>query len=199
MKKFEESLGNAMNRVETLLKESGALLSGHFLLSSGKHSNGYVQCAKLIMHPDKCEEVAKIIADKLKDQTFDLVVGPAMGGIIIAYEVARALGLPAIFTERVDGEMTLRRAFTIEPGMKVLIVEDVVTTAKSSMESARVIESYGAEVTALASIVDRTQGKETPLPLYSAIAVNLDTFEKEDCPLCKEGIEVVKPGSRAIK
>lgn len=188
-----------MNRVETLLKESGALLSGHFLLSSGKHSNGYVQCAKLIMHPDKCEEVAKIIADKLKDQTFDLVVGPAMGGIIIAYEVARALGLPAIFTERVDGEMTLRRGFTIEPGMKVLIVEDVVTTAKSSMESARVIESYGAEVTALASIVDRTQGKETPLPLYSAIAVNLDTFEKEDCPLCKEGIEVVKPGSRAIK
>ena len=105
-----------MERSLDLLRESGALLEGHFLLSSGMHSNKYVQCAKLIMHPDKCEEVAKKIAEKLEGQDFDLVVGPAMGGIIIAYEVARQLGLPAIFTERVDNEMTLRRGFEIKPG-----------------------------------------------------------------------------------
>ena len=118
-----------MERTLELFKESGALLKGHFLLSSGGHSDGYVQCAKLIMHPEKCQEVAEIMASKLTGQSFDLVVGPAMGGIIIAYEVARALGLPAIFTERVDGRMTLRRGFQIKPGMKILIVEDVVTTA----------------------------------------------------------------------
>lgn len=188
-----------MERTMELFKESGALLEGHFLLSSGMHSNRYVQCAKLIMHPKKCEEVAKIIADKLKDQSFDLVVGPAMGGIIIAYEVARALGLPAVFTERVDGEMTLRRGFTVEPGMKVLIVEDVVTTAKSSMESARVIEKLGAEVCALASIVDRTAGKTIPLPLFSAIKLDIETCTFEDCPLCAQKIQLVKPGSRTQK
>lgn len=182
-----------------LFKESGALLEGHFLLSSGMHSNAYVQCAKLIMHPNKCEEVAQIIADKLQNQSFDLVVGPAMGGIIIAYEVARALGLPAIFTERVEGEMTLRRGFSIEPGMRVLIVEDVVTTAKSSMESAKVIQDLGGEVCALASIVDRTAGKKIPLPLYSAIKLAIESYNPEECPLCAQGVELVKPGSRTQK
>lgn len=182
-----------------LFTESGALLEGHFLLSSGMHSNRYVQCAKLIMHPEKCEEVAKIIADKLRDQSFDLVVGPAMGGIIIAYEVARALGIPAVFTERIDGEMTLRRGFQIEPGMKVLIVEDVVTTAKSSMESAKVIEDLGGKVLALASIVDRTAGKKIPLPLYSAIKLDIESFDKDHCPLCAQNIQLVKPGSRTEK
>lgn len=188
-----------MERTLELFKESGALLKGHFLLSSGRHSDGYVQCAKLIMHPKKCQEVAEIMASKLTGQSFDLVVGPAMGGIIIAYEVARALGLPAIFTERVDGKMTLRRGFQIKPGMKILIVEDVVTTAKSSMESAKVIEDLGGEVTALASIVDRTGGKKIPLPLYSAIKLDIQTFAAQDCPLCAQNLALVKPGSRSQK
>lgn len=188
-----------MERTLELLKETGALLEGHFLLSSGMHSNRYVQCAKLIMHPEKCEEVAGIIAKKLEGESFDLVVGPAMGGIIIAYEVARALKLPAIFTERVEGEMALRRGFKVEPGMRVLIVEDVVTTAKSSMESARVIEALGAKVTALASIVDRTGGRQIPLPLFSAIKLDIESYAPEACPLCAEEIELVKPGSRTQK
>lgn len=185
-----------MDRTYELLVETGALMEGHFKLSSGLHSEKYIQCAKLIMHPKKCQEVAQLIADKLQGQDFDLVVGPAMGGVIIAYEVARALGLPAVFTERVDGEMTLRRGFEIKPGMKVLIAEDVVTTAKSSMESARVIEELGGRVSALCSIVDRTSGKKTPLPLYSALALEVESFEEEDCPLCREGLELIKPGSR---
>ncbi len=185
-----------MDRTMELLLESGALLEGHFKLSSGRHSSRYIQCAKLIMHPEKCREVAEIIVDKLKGQKFDLVVGPAMGGIIIAYEVARALGLPAVFTERVDGEMVLRRGFEVKEGMRILIAEDVVTTAKSSMESARAIEKLGGRVTAICSIVDRTSGRELELPLYSALALEVSSYEEADCPLCKEGVQLVKPGSR---
>lgn len=190
-----------MKRSLELLKNSGALMEGHFLLSSGMHSDKYVQCAQLIMHPQMCQEIAAKIVKRLEGQEFDMVVGPAMGGIIIAYEVARQLGLPAIFTERVEGEMVLRRGFEnkLEKDMRVLIVEDVVTTAKSSMESASAIEEMGGKVLALASIVDRTSGKEVPLPLYSAVSLEVETYEADDCPLCKEEIELVKPGSRNLQ
>lgn len=186
------------NRVLNILSEVGALLEGHFLLSSGKHSNRYCQCAKLLMHADKSEEVLKVVTEKVKDIDFDLVVGPAMGGIVVAYELGRQLKKPAIFTERENGEMTLRRGFEILPGQKVLITEDVVTTAKSSVEVAELIKSLGGEVVGIASIVDRTTG-EIPYPLYSAVKLEIETYDKDNCPLCKEGIACVKPGSRNIK
>jgi len=186
------------NDVLNILKEAHALLEGHFLLSSGKHSNKYCQCAKLLMYPDKAEKVIKVAADKIKDLDFDIAVGPAMGGIIAAYELARQVKKPAIFTERLDGVMTLRRGFEISPGQKVLIVEDVVTTAKSSLEVAEVIKSLGGEVVGIACIVDRSSGN-TPYPIYSSIKLQIETFDKEECPLCREDMPCVKPGSRNIK
>lgn len=186
------------DRVLEILGEVGALLQGHFLLTSGKHSNRYCQCAKLLMHPDKSEEVLKVVTEKVKNIDFDIVVGPAMGGIIVAYELGRQLNKPAIFTERENGEMTLRRGFQIFEGQKVLITEDVVTTAKSSIEVAELIKGMGGEVVGIASIVDRTIG-EIPYPLYSAVKLEIETYDKDDCPLCREGIPCVKPGSRNIK
>jgi orotate phosphoribosyltransferase len=185
------------NKVLDILTEVGALLQGHFLLSSGRHSNRYCQCAKLLMYPDKAEEVLKEVADKVRDLNFDIAVGPAMGGIIAAYELARQVKKPSIFTERVEGEMTLRRGFEIFPGQKVLIVEDVVTTAKSSLEVAEVIKSYGGEVVGIACIVDRSSIK-IDYPVFSAVKLQIDTYDKDECPLCKEGEPAVKPGSRNI-
>ncbi|GAA0117113.1 orotate phosphoribosyltransferase [Clostridium senegalense] len=182
-----------------ILKETNALLEGHFLLSSGRHSNKYCQCARLLQYPDKAEKILKVVVDKIKDIDFDIVVGPAMGGVIVAYEVARQLKKPGIFTERRDGVMTLSR-FEIEKGTKVMISEDVVTTGKSTMEVCRLLENLGAEVVGVCSIVDRRGDvSELKLPLYSAIKLNVENFEKEECPLCKEGIPYVKPGSRNIK
>lgn len=187
-------------KVLEILKEKNALLEGHFLLSSGKHSNSYVQCARLLMYPKKAEEICKIIKEKLlKDNIkIDYVVGPAMGAILVSYEMARVLDVPSMFTERENDKMTLRRGFSIEKGKKVLVVEDVVTTGKSSNETIEVLKNLGAEVVAIASIVDRRpKGIELSYPLYSAIKLTVDAYEKEDCPLCKENkIELVKPGSR---
>ena len=184
------------DRIIELLKESEALLTGHFLLSSGKHSDKYVQCAKLLQYPDKAEEACQIIKEKLKDEKVDIVVGPAMGGIIIAYELGRALKVPAIFTERENNEMTLRRGFEIKEGQNVLVVEDVVTTGKSSLETIKVIEEYGGKVVGIASLVDRTGGKDIGCKLYSAVALEIATYDEDNCPLCKDNIELVKPGSR---
>lgn len=178
-----------------ILKETDALLEGHFLLSSGKHSNRYVQCAKVLRYPDKAEKILKPVAEKLKEMDIDVLVGPAMGGIIVAYELGRQLGLEAIFTERVDNIMALRRGFEIKEGSKVVICEDVVTTGKSSMEVKELLESMGAKVLAIASIIDRTSSK-LELDVISSLRVDIDTYDKEDCPLCEAGIEVVKPGSR---
>lgn len=183
--------------IKDLLIETGALLEGHFLLSSGKHSDGYVQCAKLLMHPDKAEAAVKIIVDKIKDLDFDLVVGPAMGGIIVSYEISRQTGKPGIFVERQDGEMTLRRGFNIEKGQKVLITEDVVTTGKSSYEAIKVVEEHGGEVVAIACIVDRSK-EDIGYPMYSAIELDLKIYDKEDCAMCKKGQEIIKPGSRKL-
>lgn len=181
-----------------ILKEVGALLEGHFLLSSGRHSDRYCQCAKLMQYPDKAEKVLNVVTEKLKDVEFDMVLGPAMGGVVVAYELGRQLGKPAIFTERVDGVMTLRRGFEIHPGQKILITEDVVTTGKSSLETAEVIKSFGGEVVGIACIVDR-RSNEIDLPVYSAIQLDIRSYDTEECPLCKENIPYVKPGSRNIK
>ena len=180
-----------------LLKQTDALLEGHFLLSSGKHSNRYVQCARILRYPDKAEAILKPVAEKLKEMKIDLLVGPAMGGILVAYELGRQLGIEAIFTERVDNIMALRRGFEVSEGMNIVICEDVVTTGKSSMEVKALLESMGAKVIAIASIIDRTN-EELELPLISSLRVEIDTFDADDCPLCKQGTPVVKPGSRKM-
>lgn len=190
-----------MDKTIELLKKSDALLEGHFLLSSGKHSDRYIQCAKLIQHPEYCKEVSEIIAEKLKENNIDvdLCVGPAMGGVIISYEVAKALGTNAIFTERVDNEMTLRRGFEITEGARVIVVEDVITTGKSSFETVDVIRSYGAEVVALASIVNRSNKDEiNGLPIISASKIDVNTYDADDLPDHLKNTEAVKPGSRKI-
>lgn len=190
-----------MDKTIELLKKSDALLEGHFLLSSGKHSDRYIQCAKLIQHPEYCKEVSEIIAEKLKEANIDvdLCVGPAMGGVIISYEVAKALGTNAIFTERVDNEMTLRRGFEITEGARVIVVEDVITTGKSSFETVDVIRSYGAEVVALASIVNRSNKDEiNGLPIISASKIDVNTYDADDLPEHLTNTEAVKPGSRKI-
>ena len=180
-----------------LLKESEALLEGHFLLSSGKHSNRYVQCARLLQYPDKAEKAIEKIVEKLKDIDFDLVVGPAMGGVIVAYELGRQTGKPAIFTERVDGEMTLRRGFRIEKGQRVIVSEDVVTTGKSAYEAIKVVEDCGGIVVGIAAIADRSNG-DLKHPVYAGTKLEIKTYDTDNCPLCKENKPIVKPGSRKI-
>lgn len=180
-----------------LLKESNALLEGHFLLSSGKHSDRYVQCAKLLQYPDKAAKALGLVVEKLRDLDIDIVVGPAMGGIIVAYELGRQLGKPAIFTEREDGEMKLKRGFHIEKGQRVLIAEDVVTTGKSAYEAIKVVEDYGGIVVGIGCIADRSNG-DIKYPLFAGTKLEINTYEKETCPLCKKNLPIVKPGSRKI-
>ena len=188
----------------TVLKESGAMLEGHFLLSSGRHSDRYFQCARLMQYPDKAAAVLGSVAERIKADIksgklgIDAIVGPAMGGIIVAYELGRQLGIPAFFTERDDkGIMCLRRGFEIKPGDRILIAEDVVTTGKSSGESVSVLEAQGAVIAALACVVDRRQdGHEIPWPMYPAVKIEAVDWSPNDCVLCKKGIPAVKPGSR---
>ncbi|MBE6065859.1 orotate phosphoribosyltransferase [Clostridium cochlearium] len=191
---------NKQEVIIDILKECSALLEGHFLLSSGRHSDKYCQCAKLLQYPDKAEKVLSVVADKIKDLDFDMIVGPAMGGIIVSYELGRQLKKPSIFTERQDGVMTLRRGFEIKKGQKVIISEDVVTTGKSSLEVAKLIEELGAEVVAICCIVDRRDDNvELPYDLYSSVNIDVKSYNKDNCPLCKKGLKYIKPGSRNIK
>jgi orotate phosphoribosyltransferase len=193
-----------MEEVIKLLKESGAMLEGHFLLSSGRHGDRYFQCARLLQYPDKAALALRPVAERIRADieagrlAVDAIAGPAMGGIIVAYELGRQLGLPAFFTERDEtGAMSLRRGFTIEPGQRLLIAEDVVTTAKSSRESAAVLEKLGARVSALACLVDRRLGGlESPWPFYAACKVEAANWDAADCELCRKGLPLVKPGSR---
>jgi orotate phosphoribosyltransferase len=182
------------------------MLEGHFLLSSGRHSDRYFQCARLLQYPDRAAAALAAVADAIKADiaagrlAVDVIVGPAMGGIIVAYELGRQLGLPALFTERDEsGAMTLRRCFTVEPGARALIAEDVVTTGKSSGESAAALEKLGATVTALACVVDRrAPGTPVSWPLYAAATLEAGNWEAGSCELCKKGVPAVKPGSRKL-
>ena len=187
-----------MSKVDVveILKKSDALLEGHFLLSSGKHSNRYVQCAKVLRFPEYAEQVLSTVVEQIKDLDIDLVVGPAMGGVIVSYELGRQLGKETVFTERKDGEMELRRGFEVKPGAKIIIAEDVVTTGKSTIETK---EALGGEVIGVACIANRTS-QDIGMPIYSAIKLDIQVFEADECPLCKEGKEeLVKPGSREFK
>jgi orotate phosphoribosyltransferase len=186
--------------VAALLRETGALLSGHFRLSSGLHSAGYVQCARLLEHPRNARAIAIALADKVRAMQPSKIVAPALGGVIIGYTVAEALDVPSIFTERKEGAMTLRRGFRIAEGERVVIVEDVVTTGKSTRETAAVIEGLGGVVGGFASILNRS-GSANPFdtPYVSLLALNLETYDEGHCPLCASGIAMDSPGSRYSK
>ena len=184
-----------------ILAEAGVLLQGHFLLTSGKHSNKYLQCAKIFRNAKFSEPLCNCLAEKFKNLGTDTVIGPAMGAVQMAYEVGKQLGVDNYFTERVDGEMCLRRGFTVIPGQKFVVVEDVITTGGSVAEVIEVIKEAGGIVAAVGVIVNRSGRKDFDgIPLYSVIEVDVEAYEPESCPLCKEGkIELVKPGSRVVK
>ena len=176
----------------------GALLEGHFRLTSGLHSPGYLQCALVLQHPQEAEACGRAIADAVRGLNVKTVLSPALGGIVIGQEVARALGVRAIFAERQDGALTLRRGFTLTPGERVLVVEDVVTTGGSTRETIDVARAAGAEVVGAAAIIDRSGGQQRlDVPFHALAPVALPTYEAAACPMCAEGRPVVKPGSRA--
>lgn len=183
--------------LDSLLHSTGALLEGHFRLSSGLHSPNYVQCAKLLEHPVNARALGASLASLLGEVDATHIVAPALGGLIIGFTVADALSLPMVFTERKEGAMSLRRGFVLQKGNRVVIVEDVVTTGKSTRETATVVESFGAEVVGFASILNRS-GRENPfdLPFHFLKAMDLTTFDEAECPSCAAGMALDAPGSR---
>ena len=183
--------------VLTIFRRSGALLEGHFRLSSGLHSPGYLQCALVLQHPREAEALGAALGDLVRALGVQTVMSPALGGVVIGQEVGRALGVRAIFAERADGALTLRRGFSVEPGEKVLIVEDVVTTGGSTRETMDVARAAGAVVVGACAIVDRSGGKQgLDVPFHALLPMDVTTYQPDDCPLCKQGLPVVKPGSR---
>ncbi|HBG49256.1 MAG TPA: orotate phosphoribosyltransferase [Cyanobacteria bacterium UBA9971] len=183
-----------MSMIDLLIR-TGSLLKGHFELSSGLHSNQYFQCAKLLQYPEYAEKAGKQLAALFDASKIDVVLGPALGGVIIGYETAKALGKKSIFTERKDGIMTLRRGFHINKEDRVLVIEDVITTAKSTIESIKIIESFGGKIAGIGCIVDRSSG-QTSLKIESLIQIDPEIYSPEECPMCKLGQNIEKPGSR---
>lgn len=182
-----------------IFTQSGALMEGHFRLTSGRHSNQYMQCAQVLQYPQYTEQLCRHLADKFEDEKVEVVIGPAMGGIIVSYEVARQLKVPGIFCERQDGEMTLRRGFEIKPGQRVLVVEDVVTTGGSVDEVIKIVREAGGVVAGVGVLVDRSNGKvDFGVRKEAVLTMDIKSWEAQECPLCAEGkIPVVKPGSRS--
>ena len=193
MLSYEESL--------KILKETKALIDGHFILSSGLHSPRYVQCAQLLSKPNKASLICNSLAEKIKTSfnDFDLILSPAMGGIIIGYDIGRILNKETIFSERVDGKFKLRRDFSIKKNNKVLIIEDVITTGKSSLECSELVSSVGAELIGYACIIDRSKG-QSPIKekIVSQIELDIPTYTKDDLPNSLASIRAVKPGSRNL-
>ena len=185
------------NQVLDVFRRVGALLEGHFKLSSGLHSPGYLQSALVLQYPREAETLGAALAEAVRPLAPDVVMSPALGGIVIGQEVARALDVPAIFAERQDGAMTLRRGFTLAPGARVLVVEDVVTTGGSTRETMDVAMRAGGVVVGAGSIIDRSGGNQGLAVPYSALAqVAFPTYQPDACPLCAAGSTAIKPGSR---
>ena len=181
-------------------RKTGALLEGHFQLSSGLHSTVYLQCALVLQFPEKAEEFGRAIAEKFQGQGIELVASPAIGGIVIGHEVARALGARFVWTEREAGQMTLRRGFTVSPGEKTLVIEDVITTGGSTRDTIEALKRAGADVIAAASIIDRSAGSaDVGVPLTALASLKVLAVEPTVCDACKLGEPVVKPGSRTQK
>ena len=183
-----------------MFREAGALLDGHFVLSSGLHSPQYLQCAIALQGSAEALQYGREIAEKFRDTVFDTVASPAIGGLVIGFATAAALGRRFIWTERLNGVMTLRRGFEIAEGERILVVEDVITTGGSTRECIDVLTGHGAQIVGAASIVDRSNGKaDVGVPRISLITLDVQTYEPADCPQCAAGEEAVKPGSRTAK
>ena len=182
-----------------LFRRSGALLDGHFRLSSGLHSSGYLQCALVLQTPASAEALGADIASRVRALRPTVVLSPALGGVVIGHEVGRALGVRAIFAERQDGVLTLRRGFSLSESDRVLVVEDVLTTGGSTRETMQVATAAGGRVVGAASIVDRSGGAATfDVPFSALLQIDLPTYQPDACPLCAKGLPVVKPGSRPV-
>jgi orotate phosphoribosyltransferase len=178
-------------------KRTGALLEGHFILTSGLHSTLYLQCALLLQHPAEAIAFGQALADRYREQKIETVAAPAIGGIVIGYEVARSLGARFIWAEREDGRMTLRRGFTVRPGESVLVIEDVVTTGGSTRETVDALRSLGARVVGAASIIDRSSGRaDVGVPRFALATLDVPALAPAACDLCARGVQAVKPGSR---
>jgi orotate phosphoribosyltransferase len=192
----------ALKRDEVLriFKDTGALLEGHFILTSGMHSAKYFQCAQVFQYPWHAEALCREIATHFKDDKIDTVVSPAVGGIVFGQEVARLLKVRSIFAERVEGRMTLRRGFEVHAGERVLLAEDVTTTGGSVKEVMETVKSQDAEVVAVTAVVDRSAGKaEFGIPYFSLFQMEVKNYDPSECPMCASGSEAVKPGSRELK
>lgn len=179
-----------------------AILRGHFILSSGLHSDTYLQCARVLMNPKRAEKLCADLAARVNAALgpIDLVVAPAMGGVVVGYEMGRQLGVETIFCEREEGEFRLRRGFRIETGQRVLMVEDVVTTGKSSMEAVQCVLAAGGNVIGEASLIDRSNGTHSlPFPLVSLLALDVKTYQPDALPEHLQGSQAVKPGSRFLQ
>ena len=188
------------NKILEIFEKTGALFNGHFLLTSGRHSDVYFQCAKVLQYPDYIEELCSIIADEFCYQKIDSVISPAIGGLVVGQEVARQLNKRFIFAEREDKKLTLRRGFSLNKGEKVLICEDVVTTGGSVFEVIDIVKNNNAKVAGVGFIVDRSNGKvDFSSKQLSTVKLHVKSYLPEECPLCEKGIELVKPGSRKIK
>ena len=180
-----------------LFRKSGALLDGHFRLSSGLHSPGYLQCALVLQYPDRADALGRAIADRVRGLAPTVVMSPALGGVVIGQEVGRALGVRALFAERQDAVLTLRRGFTVGPRDRVLIVEDVLTTGGSTRETMGVARAAGGQVVGASAIIDRSGGKaHVDVPFHTLVELPLPTYQPDECPLCAEGRPLTKPGSR---
>ena len=180
-----------------LFKKSGAFLEGHFLLSSGLHSPQYVEKFRVLEYPDYTEALCKDIAEHFKNDGIELVIGPMTGGIVLAHEVAKALKVKSMFTERVDNVMSLRRGFSFKEGTKILLVEDIVTTGGSIFEVIKVIRELGGDIRGVGYLVDRSGGKvDFGVKQYPLVKLDIVTYQPDDCLLCKNGIELIKPGSK---
>jgi orotate phosphoribosyltransferase len=186
-------------QVLDIYTKTGALLTGHFLLSSGLHSEQYLQSALVLQQPEIATKLCAALAENFRDSHIEVVIAPAMGGVFVSHETARALGVRAIFAERVNGQLTLRRGFAFKPGERVLVVEDVITTGKSTKETIKVVQQAGGVVIAAASLVDRSGGNaDIGVPYKSLVTLNVPVYPPESCPLCKAGSKPVKPGSRGL-
>ncbi len=185
------------SEIISLFKESGALLEGHFQLTSGLHSPAYFQCAKVLQHPKNAELLCGMIANHFRIASATVVIAPALGGIVVGQEVGRQLNLRTMFSERKDGSMQLRRGFRIEPGEQVLVCEDVITTGGSVNEVIAIVKEMGAAVVGVGAIVDRSGGKALLPNLYTTVAMEVVTYDPSSCPLCKKNIPIDKPGSRS--
>jgi orotate phosphoribosyltransferase len=197
------SAANAMNREEIvkLLEQVGAVRTGHFELSSGRHSATYIQCALVLEHPQHAEQLGRALADLFKEHSVACVVSPALGGILVGYEVARSLGVRSLFVERDrSGQMALRRGFELKPGERVLVIEDVWTTGGSTRETIGVVEEEGGLVVAAGALIDRSGGRlELNVPARALLEMDVPSYEPDECPLCRAGGAPTRPGSRYLR